>query len=167
MAGPANVGHDVPAYQGRGTMKENQNTKESEAIQQAFEAFAPLRSAWDANWAIYWRSQGKILGHMQEFARGWFERRHEATKTALELTESLGEANSPNEIMQKVQAWMAGSAQRIAADGLACQKYFVALTGLSAPSTASGETPAAKTSPQPNIRKGTVEKTVTEHAKAA
>ena len=121
-------------------MKNNQSPNGVDVMQQAFGVLAPLRSAWAENWVNYWRSQDKILDSMQEFTREWFERRHEATKTALAAAQRSSEANSPAEVVRELQAWMLGSMQRVVADGLACQKYLMAMAELSAPPTASGDT---------------------------
>jgi hypothetical protein len=143
-------------------MKDNQSTNGFEAMQQTFGVLAPLRSALGANWVNYWRSQDKILDIMQEFSREWFERRHEATKTALDAAQRSCEANSPAEVVREFQAWMMGSMQRVVADGLACQKHLIAMAELSAPPAASGDAREIKASAPANVRKGTA-----DHAKAA
>jgi hypothetical protein len=148
--------------EGRAVMKDNQSPNGVDVMLQAFGVLAPWRSALGENWVSYWRSQDKILDSMQEFTREWFERRHEATKTALEAAQRSSEANSPAEVVRELQAWMLGSMQRVVADGLACQKHLMAMAELSAPPTANGDTREIKASAPGNMRKGTA-----EHAKAA
>ena len=145
-------------------MKNDQNSNGFEAMQQAFGAFAPLRAALGENSANYWRNQDKILDSMQEFARGWFERRHEAAKSALDAARCSCEANSPADVVRGFQAWMMGSMQRVAADGLACQKHLMAMAELAGAPVERREDREAKT---PRRASADLGKSAEEHAKAA
>ncbi len=145
-------------------MKTDQSFHGFEAMQHAFGMFAPLRAALGENSVNYWRNQDKILDGMQEFARGWFERRHEATKTALDAARCSCEANSPAEVVQEFQAWMMGAMQRVAADGLACQKYLMAMAELASASAEAREDQEAES---PRRATAHVGESAEERAKAA
>lgn len=143
-------------------MKNDQNISGFEAFQQTFQTFASLRATIGENWVRFWLSQDKIIDGMQEFAAGWFERRHQATLTALEAAQRSCEANSPAEVMQEFQTWAMGSLQRIAEDGRACQRHFASLAELPA-QPAAGQTESSARAPA--REKPQVEPTM--HPKAA
>jgi hypothetical protein len=104
-----------------------------ESMQQALGAFAPFRDTMGASWENYWRQQDKILGSMEEFAQGWFERRHQAARAALTATRRCYEANSPTELVREMQGWTIGTMQRMAHDGLACQAHMMKVAEVATP----------------------------------
>jgi hypothetical protein len=98
------------------------------------------------NWMNYWRTQEKLLDGMQEFARGWFERRHEGAKSAFDAAQRSCEAASPAAVMREFQEWMAGSAQRLASDCAAYQQSLMSIGQMPGvplqPKPPAGEAPA-------------------------
>ena len=143
-------------------MKNDQSSDGFKAMQQAFGEFAPLNAAWGTNWANYWRSQDKVLDSMQEFALGWFERRHEAAKSAVSAAQRSCEAHSPADVAREYQAWMTGSMQRLAADGLALQRHLMAMTELAGAAVQRNQGQQSNDSPGAPAGKGTE-----KHAEAA
>jgi hypothetical protein len=73
----------------------------------------------------FWKNQEKILGSLQELSQSWFERRRAATQTAVDTAQGLTDAKSPVDVFQGMQGWFIGSANRLMADGLACQKHLI------------------------------------------
>lgn len=125
-------------------MRDASENKALDPMQVAFVSFAPIRDAVRTNWENYWRSQDKILGSMEELTSGWFERRHEATKTACDAACSMCDAKSPVDMVQHCHTWMMGSMERLAVDALACQKHLMTVTELLvAPLSVGGEAPTA------------------------
>jgi hypothetical protein len=107
-------------------MAKDNTTDTFDTMQRAFMSSWPHIGNSTAQTAqAFWKNQEKILDSMNELARGWFERRREATKTALELAQSAGTAASPTDVIQECHAWMMRSAERLAADNLACQKHLM------------------------------------------
>lgn len=125
--------------QGENRMVNQQDISGIDPLQRAFGACESYRTAFSENCATFWRGQDKILDSMQEFASGWFTRRHEGAKSAIEAAHRIGVANSPADAMREWQHWMTSSMQRVTADGVACQKHLmtVAECNLSAAATAS------------------------------
>jgi hypothetical protein len=106
-------------------------TQKSEAkLPDPFEVAQKMFSAWPQfgvaareNLQTFWSNQEKLLDNMQEFSRAWFERRRQATKTAMEAAKCMCEAENPVDAAQHCQTWMAGSAERIVADITALQQH--------------------------------------------
>lgn len=65
----------------------------------------------------FWGTQEKMLSHMEQLTRAWFEHRHEATKSAMQAALKMADSKDPVEIATIYQQWMTGSMGRIAADG--------------------------------------------------
>ncbi|WP_245603017.1 hypothetical protein [Leisingera methylohalidivorans] len=67
----------------------------------------------------FWNVQERILDEAELFARHWFERRHEATRTALDAARTAvsGEPLEPAAAMEAFSEWRRHSAERIAEDG--------------------------------------------------
>lgn len=66
----------------------------------------------------FWQAQEDILGETEAFARHWFERRHTATRTALETARKISE-KGPSDPVGAIQAmadWQAHSMERMAED---------------------------------------------------
>ena len=82
----------------------------------------------------FWAGQTDVLNEMQTFSEGWFERRHAGTKAALEACESMCAAKTPTEWLSAYQEWLTGAAERLMADGLACQSEIRKLSEGLAPS---------------------------------
>ena len=59
-------------------MTDQDNANGFKDLQQVFGMLEPLRTAWARNWVNYWQGQQKTLDSMEEFTRGWFQRRHDA-----------------------------------------------------------------------------------------
>ncbi len=64
------------------------------------------------------RVEKSILSEAETFSRHWFERRHEATDTAIKAVREMNSAaaGDPSAAMQAVIAWHRGSFQRVNAD---------------------------------------------------
>lgn len=144
-------------------MAYQQGINEGDPLQQAFGACEPYRAAFSENCVTFWRGQDKILDSMQEFAAGWFTRRHEAARSGIETAQRAGAVHSPADAMRELQNWMTGSMQRMTADGVACQKHLmtVAECTLSAAATAS-HAPDFTSPPRPAPDSGPY-----QHARAA
>ncbi|MFA3920821.1 phasin family protein [Ruegeria hyattellae] len=71
----------------------------------------------------FWDAQEKMLGEAEVFAQHWFERRHEAVRTALQAARSASSANSsdPSNALQNMAEWQRHSAERLVADA---QEWF-------------------------------------------
>ena len=94
----------------------------------------------------FWSGQDQILDAMQDYAEGWFERRHAGTEAALDTAQHVIDAATPVEAMREYQKWAFGSFERIIDDGLSCQKHLLSMGGLLAPPLSpSGE----RTEPEP------------------
>ena len=141
-------------------MKVDQIPSGFEAMQQMFEGFTSMPGAKGPDWANYWRNQDKILDSMQEFAAGWFERRHQATRAAFDAASRASGAKSPVDFAREYQTWLTGSMQRVVADCMACQKHLATVAQLSAPSARGEEQAPVPPSKPSDLGKG-------ERAKAA
>jgi hypothetical protein len=65
---------------------------------------------------------------MQSFAGGWFDRRHEGTRAALDAAQRMCAARTPLDAMREYQEWASGSLQRMAADSLVLQRGMMEIT---------------------------------------
>lgn len=70
----------------------------------------------------FWEGQSRLLDNMQEFASGWFDRRHVGTQAALEAVQKACEAKNPADTLACYQEWAAGAASRILDDQVAYQQ---------------------------------------------
>jgi len=113
-------------------MRNDPDNNVAYGMQQVFVALAPLRDSMLANGMNFWRNQKKLLDITQEFAEGWFDRRHEAAMTAIEAIRRANEASSPADAVREFQSWMLGSVQRVAADCVSCQKHMMQAVELAA-----------------------------------
>jgi hypothetical protein len=84
------------------------------------------------NACAFWETQDKLLNQMQDFANGWFERRHVGSQQALEATERMYHAETPLDWFREYQNWATGACGRVFADGMACQQLILASLGSSA-----------------------------------
>ncbi len=106
-------------------MKTTKTNDPFNAMQQAFASFAKGGAPMRAVAEQYWRNQERVLASAEEFTRGWFARRHDATRTATEAACNICDAHSPAEAMQECQSWMQHSMERVTADALDFQKHVM------------------------------------------
>ena len=104
----------------------NNAAQQLEAIQRMM---APDSGALQDNVRSFWDIQDKVLDAMQNFANGWFERRHVGTHAALEAAQRMCKAQTPVDMVREYQDWVGGAFQRVMADGVACQEFVGALAG--------------------------------------
>ncbi len=66
----------------------------------------------------FWNAQEKMLDEAEAFARHWFERRHEASRTALETarTATSAERADPSAALQAMTDWQRHSVERMVED---------------------------------------------------
>ncbi|WP_170476263.1 phasin family protein [Ruegeria arenilitoris] len=71
----------------------------------------------------FWDAQEKMLEEAENFAQHWFERRHEAVRSALKAARTASSANAgdPSKAMQTITEWQRHSAERLIADA---QEWF-------------------------------------------
>jgi hypothetical protein len=105
-------------------------------------------SALQDNVRSFWAVQDKVLDAMQNFANGWFERRHDGTHAALEAAQRMCKAQTPVDMVREYQDWVGGAFQRVMADGVACQEFVGAfaapLSGKQEPKPQQPETKTAQ-----------------------
>jgi hypothetical protein len=101
-------------------------------MQRAFSPTSALNEAARQNTESFWDAQDKFLKSMEEYANGWFERRHVGTNEALAATRQMCEAATPFDAMREYQKWAIGSFERAMQDGLACQKHLADMNRLGA-----------------------------------
>lgn len=88
----------------------------------------------------FWENEETVLSGMKEFADGWFARRQTGTHAALEAAKSLGEAQSPLDVLRIYQDWLGGATARLMEDGLAYQSQMLkASSQVSAAAPATGQ----------------------------
>ncbi|WP_170381623.1 phasin family protein [Ruegeria atlantica] len=80
-------------------------------------------SAFGAQIEQFWDAQEKMLAETEVFAQHWFERRHEAVRSALQAARSASSANpsDPTKALQSMAEWQRHSAERLVADA---QEWF-------------------------------------------
>lgn len=89
------------------------------------EALKPLQSTMLFNPVFkpqveqFWDVQEKLLDEAEEFTRHWFQRRHEAARTALDAARTAvsGDPAGPAAAIEAFSEWQRHSAERIAEDG--------------------------------------------------
>ncbi len=79
--------------------------------------------AFGAQIEQFWDAQEKMLEETEAFAQHWFERRHEAVRTALQAARKVSSANpsDPPKALQTITEWQRHSAERLVADA---QEWF-------------------------------------------
>lgn len=83
-----------------------------------------MQSAFQPNLMVapqaehFWQIQDHLLDETESFMRHWFERRHEATRTALAAArKTIGdESGTPGEAMQTIAEWQRHSMERMVED---------------------------------------------------
>ena len=65
----------------------------------------------------FWQAQEKMLREAQAFTEHWFERRHDATKTAIKAVENVTNGGSdPSEALKSMSDWQRHSVERVMED---------------------------------------------------
>ncbi len=66
----------------------------------------------------FWQTQEHLLEASEAFTRSWFERRHEATRTAMIAARKAAtkDAGNPGEAMQSIAEWQRHSMERMVED---------------------------------------------------
>lgn len=82
------------------------------------QSMLPLNPVLAPQIGQFWEAQEKILAEAEAFTRHWFERRHDATRTALEAAQkaALAGSGNPTEAMQAMTEWQRHSMERMAED---------------------------------------------------
>jgi hypothetical protein len=106
-------------------MKQSEMFDPFAMMQRAFPVSSAFSAAVRQNMTNFWTAQEKLLECMEEFAEGWFARRHEGTRSALAAANEIVKAESPFDAMREYQKWTNGSFERVAQDCIACQKQLV------------------------------------------
>ncbi|MGE0563047.1 MAG: hypothetical protein AB7O50_00910 [Pseudolabrys sp.] len=132
-----------------------------DAMFRAYQMPMAWRMMNEEAWVQYWRGQDVLLTCMQEFADGWFRRRHTATATALDTALRCCEAKTPFAVAREVLTWQMGSIQRVMEDGLSCQKCCMELAKLTphvAPDEDMTEEPVQDNAARPGKQPGAAHK---------
>jgi hypothetical protein len=129
--------------QGRDAMTQSTDRKAPdpfEFVQRTFSLSPQMGEDARQNLRTFWKKQSNVLDSMQEFSRGWFERRHDATIAALDAATCMCDAQNPAEAIQHYHTWAMGSAERTAADVTAWQKHVMnAMESVAAPLSEGSE----------------------------
>lgn len=66
----------------------------------------------------FWNAQDRLLNEAEEYSRLWFQRRHEATRTALEVARGMtsDEKKDPTKAIQAMAEWQRHSMERMVED---------------------------------------------------
>ncbi|CUH49212.1 phasin family protein [Ruegeria atlantica] len=102
------------------------NTNSPTSLLDIFKQMQPPMSgnpAFGAQIEQFWDAQEKFLEETEAFAQHWFERRHEAVRTALQAARNVSSANpsDPSKAFQSMAEWQRHSAERLVADA---QEWF-------------------------------------------
>jgi hypothetical protein len=113
-------------------MTANGNYDPFQAVQRAFSPSFGFGPALRENAAGFWTNQAKILASLEDYANGWFQRRHAGTEEALISARQICDAANPLDAMREYQKWAIGSFERVLQDGLAVQQQLIELGRLGA-----------------------------------
>lgn len=104
----------------------------------------PFNAALAPQVEQFWEAQEKMLAEAEAFTRHWFERRHEATRTALEAAQKATSAGNshPAIAMQAMMDWQRHSMERMAEDA----REWLDVVSHCASQVAEGEAEAAEQS---------------------
>lgn len=122
-------------------MAENKTTQLGDLMKQAQGVLA-LNPMMVPQMAEFWKAQDRILDEAEAYSRAWFERRHEAARSALDVARDVagkGGANSPG-ALGAITEWQRGSMERMAEDFRQWNEFCTRCTSL----LARAETEAAK-----------------------
>jgi hypothetical protein len=108
-------------------MASDENIDPFQAMQRAFSPSFGFGPALRENAAGFWTNQAKILASMEDYANGWFQRRHTGTEEAINSARQICDAATPAEAMREYQRWAIGSFERVVQDGLAYQQQLIEL----------------------------------------
>lgn len=65
----------------------------------------------------FWKAQDGILEEAETYSRAWFERRHEATRSAIDAVRKMnGNGSDPAAALQAMTEWQQHSLQRLVED---------------------------------------------------
>src|SRR6056297_656440 len=65
----------------------------------------------------FWRAQDDVLKEAEAFTHAWFERRHEAARSALDIARKMnGNGSDPSTALRGMMDWQQHSLQRLAGD---------------------------------------------------
>ncbi|RDC71090.1 hypothetical protein DLJ49_16310 [Rhodovulum sp. 12E13] len=97
----------------------------------------------------FWKAQDGILDDVEDYTRAWFERRHAATRSALEaVREVSGNGSDPATAMTVIADWQRHSMERMTEDIQQWTDLWARCAGRMAPTTpaasANGGTKTAK-----------------------
>lgn len=108
----------------------------------------------------FWKAQDGILKEAETFSEAWFQRRHEAAKTALEAVRDMnGNGTDPSAAMRTMMDWQQHSFQRLADD----MQQWVELCSRCAGRMTSAEVEAGKEGVE-EVAKRAKSTTKTKHA---
>ena len=85
-----------------------------------------LRSQSEA----FWGFQDRLLSHMEQMSRAWFQRRHEGTEAALRAAGNMCRSATATEALQEYAGWASGSLERLTRDALDVQSHLAAMSDL-------------------------------------
>jgi hypothetical protein len=108
-------------------MTANGNDDPFQAVQRAFSPSFRFGPVLRENAAGFWTNQAKILASVEDYANGWFQRRHAGTEAALISARQICDAATPLDAVREYQKWAIGSLERVIQDGLACQQQLIEL----------------------------------------
>ncbi|MFC3676052.1 hypothetical protein [Ferrovibrio xuzhouensis] len=78
-----------------------------------------------------WAVQGRVLGIYGDFMKHWFERRQEAARSAIEMTQKAMHADGqPVNLPALYGEWVSHSMQRLATDLQECQECGSEITAM-------------------------------------
>lgn len=105
---------------------------------QALMAWAPMLTP---QMEQFWKAQDDILEEAEAFSKAWYERRHDAARSALKAVRKLnGSDMTPMNVMQSMAEWHRHSLERLSED----MQGMMGLCARCAGRIASAETIAAE-----------------------
>lgn len=65
----------------------------------------------------FWKAQDGLWADLEDYSRGWFDRRHEAATTAIDVVHKVNGAGAdPSAAMRSMSDWQQQSMQRLYTD---------------------------------------------------
>lgn len=96
--------------------KRDASTAFSDAMRQVQGMFA-MNPMMGPQMEQFWKAQDAILEDAEDYAKSWFERRHEATHSALDTVRKInGNGTDPTSAMQAMAEWQRHSMERLTQD---------------------------------------------------
>lgn len=103
------------------TKRENTMTGLMELMQPTQQLFAanPLTGSSSLQ---FWEAQERMLAEAEDFTTGWFRRRNQATKAAMQASEKLSSSGpgNPAVLFEIMSEWQKSSVERMAQDAREC-----------------------------------------------